>query len=186
MKRLLLFVAIAMTSLAQGQTFNDVYIGGSLEKVISQFKAKGYTYKMKLEVGALMEGKFNFEEVELYILVTPKTKQVFKVAAYFSEATGWTSLKDSYFRYKEALTNKYGQPDYEEEKFITPYYDGDGYELSAVKNEKASYSSAWIGKGNLNIAVEISKTGQLKLIYENRSAMELKRREQEELQMRNL
>ena len=186
MKKLLLAIAILATSLSYAQTFNDVYIGGSLEKVVSNFKAKGYYVSKYLDVGVLMKGKLWYEEVELYILTTPKSKQVFKAVAYLSKKDDWTSLKAQYNRYKEALIAKYGDPDSNYEDFDSPYYDGDGYEISAFANGKASYNSIWLNKGNASIAVQISDDGQVKLVYENNKNMELKRKELSEIQMKNL
>lgn len=186
MKKLLLAIAILATSLSYGQTFNDVYIGGSLEKVVSNFRSKGYLVSKYLDVGVLMKGKLGYEDVELYILVTPKSKQVFKAVAYLTKKDSWTSLKSQYNRYKEALTNKYGEPDSNLESFDSPYYEGDGYEIVAFANDKASYNSIWLNKGNANIAVQISEDGQVKLIYENNTNMELKRKEVSEIEMKNL
>ena len=186
MKKLLLAIAILATSLSYAQTFNDVYIGGSLEKVVSNFKSKGYYVSKYLDVGVLMKGKLGYEDVELYILVTPKSKQVFKAVAYLTKNSSWSSLKAQYTRFKEALINKYGEPDSNLETFDSPYYEGDGYELVAFANEKANYNALWLEKGNANIAIQIWEDGQVKLVYENNTNMELKRKEVSEIEMKNL
>jgi len=186
MKKLLLAIAIGLTSLSYGQTFNGVYIGGSLDKAINSFKAKGYSITKFNDYGVEMKGKLGFDQVELYIFVTPKSKQVFKVVAYLPEHESWTSLKGQYNRYKEALINKYGGSDDGTEEFESPYYEGDGYELNAFTLGKATYNTLWLRRENLNLAIEISQFKQVKLTYENQQNIELKRNEMNELQMRNL
>jgi hypothetical protein len=102
--------------------------------------------------------------------------------AYLPEQTSWSALRDTYIEILTTLQNKYGEPDETEAKFITPYYLGDGYELNAVRLEKIDYHAYWFRRDNLTVGVEISKFSQVKLIYENNIMMDLKDKEQGEIE----
>ena len=49
----------------------------------------------------------------------------------------------------ELFTKKYGEPKDHFEFFSSPYYEGDGYELQALRKEKCNYISFWtLDKGD--------------------------------------
>ncbi len=104
------------------------------------------------------------------------------MVAYLDEDISWSSLKYTYMRFLEILTDKYGNPDGSNESFTTPYYEGDGYELSAVGLDKVNYSAYWLNKSAMNLGVEISTFKQVKLTYENKELMSLKRTEQAQIE----
>lgn len=166
------------------QSFDGVPISGDLPTAVAKFKAKGYTIRKYVENGVILDGKVASRNIELFVFVTPKTKKLFKVVAYFDEEISWMSLKSTYEVFYDILTEKYGYPDAKYNKFIDPYYEGDGYELQAVGVEKAIFSSYWFKKDNLTVALEISKYKQVSLTYENNIMMELKKKEQAEIEMR--
>jgi len=182
MKHLIIALAILFSTFTFGQTFDGVPISGDLPTAISKFKSKGYTVYKTYEQGVSLKGRVASRNVELYIFVTPKTRKVFKMVVYLAEETSWYSLRQTYIEMVTSLKNKYGQPDEEEAKFITPYYLGDGYELQAVSQEKIDYHAYWFRKDNLTIGVEISKYKQVKLTYENNIMMDLKDKEQAEIE----
>lgn len=165
-----------------GQQFDGVNISGDLPTAISKYKAKGYTFEKFIDNGAILKGKIAQTPIELFIFVTPKTKKVYKVVGYLDEDISWVSLKGTYNRFHEIITNKYGTPDGNYEDFTTPYYEGDGYELSAVGLEKVNYSAYWLNKLGLNIGIEISKFKQVKISYENYEMMKIKRIEQSQIE----
>lgn len=183
MKNLILTLALAISVLSiSAQSFDGVPISGDLPTAVTRFKSKGYTVKQYFEQGVLLKGRVASTDIELYVFTTPKSKKVFKMVAYLPEETSWVSLKYSYSRMVETLTTKYGEADDSEAKFITPYYSGDGYELQAVELEKTDFHNYWFRRDNLTIGVEISKHKQVKLIYENNIMMELKNKEQKEIE----
>lgn len=183
MKKTLLFIAFAFVmNFSFSQSFDGVSISGDLPTAVARYKVKGYTLTKYIDNGAILKGKIMSTEIELFILVTPKTKRVFKVVAYLNEDISWTSLKSTYMRFLGILTDKYGNPDGSYESFTTPYYEGDGYELSAVGLEKVNYSAYWLNKSEMNIGVEISTFKQVKITYENKELMSLKRTEQSQIE----
>ena len=183
MKNLILTIvfSIALIS-ANSQSFDGVPISGDVNTAVAKFKAKGYTLEKTFEQGVKMKGRVASRDIELWIFLTPKTKKIFKMIAYLSVETSWTSLRQSYVDLLFTLKNKYGDPDDDEAKFITPYYLGDGYELQAVELEKIDYHAYWFRRDNLTVGLEISKYKQVKLIYENNLMMSVKDKEQLEIE----
>jgi hypothetical protein len=182
MKNLFIALAILTSTASFGQTFDGVSISGDLPTAVSRFKAKGYVLSNTFEQGVKLKGRVAGRNIELFIFVTPKSKKVFKMIAYLPEQTSWSALRDTYIEILTTLQNKYGEPDETEAKFITPYYLGDGYEINAVRLEKIDYHAYWFRRDNLTVGVEISKFSQVKLIYENNIMMDLKDKEQGEIE----
>jgi hypothetical protein len=178
MKKAILTVILTVFSIITfAQSFNGVPISGDLNTAIARFKAKGFTFEKFVEIGAIMNGKVANQPIELYIIVTPKTKQVYKMTVYFQESKTWFDIKNKYNEYVSLFTEKYGEPSGEYKKFAPPYEEGDGYEMSALGLGKIQYFTLWIGKDNLNLAVEISEYKQVKLVYENEKLAEIKQAE---------
>jgi hypothetical protein len=130
-------------------------------------RAKNYTLRKYLDNGAIMDGKVGYNEVEVFIFTTPKSKKIFRLAVYFPKKNTWSSLKSNYLDLLSILSSKYGEPTSSYESFSNPYYEGDGYEMSAVGLEKVNYLAYWSNINNLAIAIEISKFSQVKILYDN-------------------
>jgi hypothetical protein len=173
MKKTVIAICLSLVTLfsAQSQVFNGVKIDGKVDSVINQFKAKGYvltpTPGGTLDNIKTMKGMLSGQVVELVIASTPKTKLACKVVVYFPEEKSWYSLKSNYNKYVELLTQKYGSPSDNFETWRKPYYEGDGYEIQALENEKVIYRTLWRRINNLNLMLEISKYKQLRFDYEN-------------------
>lgn len=178
----ILFVLASIN--AKSQYFDGIYVGGSLETLISKYKAKGYIFDKYHEWGAMMQGKVGDKPIELFIFVTPKTKVVCKVTIYLPKKSTWWSIKDDYETNLDMFKSKYGTPDYSFTDFLNPYYEGDGYEMSALELEKVNYAAYWFDKSNANVSVEISKFKQICVTYENVANMKIRKREQEEINSR--
>jgi hypothetical protein len=179
----LIIIAFAFISFSSfSQSFDGVPISGDLPTAIAKFKVKGYVLDKYVANGVIMKGRVANSPVELFILTTPKSKRVFKMVAFLDEQTSWVSLKSEYYKYKNILTEKYGNSDETYDFFSQPYYEGDGYELSAVGLEKATFAAYWFKRDNLTLGVEISKFKQVKLVYENNQMMEIKNKEQAEVE----
>ena len=177
MKRLLTAFALLFVLTTNAQVFDGISVSGDLPTAVAKFKAKGYTLKKYFENGAIMNGKVGYRNIELFIFITPKSKKIFKFTVYFEEQTSWSSLKDDYEKYYVLLKDKYGDPDSEYSFFTTPYEAGDGYEMTAVQLEKATFSSYWLKRSNTTIALSISKYKQVELSYENDTNTDLKKKE---------
>ena len=179
MKKTIIAIAIMLfSSLTFAQSFNGVAISGSMQTAVNAFKAKGFVVTDNLQNITVMKGKIQSQTVELYIKVTPKTKQVYAFSMYFPKQISWSGITSEYERLKNILIEKYDQPRNEYDFFSTPYFLGDGYELQALRLEKCTYASYWFDKDNMNVSIEMSKYEQVNLAYENVKNVELKSREQ--------
>jgi len=107
-------------------------------------------------------GRFLNEKCEILVVLTPKTQIVWKIVVRMPEQYSWFSLKDEYTTIKNDLIKKYGEPEKEYSFFSSPYYEGDGYELSASKNDKCTYDAFW----NNGVFIGIS-FAQVKICYES-------------------
>lgn len=182
MKNLILAIGIFFSFGAQSQTFDGIPISGDLTTIISKFKAKGYTHKTTEDGVPIMKGKLaSIYNVEVFIFTTPKTKKVSKIVAYLDEQQNWYTIKGEYEKLLNILINKYGTPDSKYDFFSSPYFEGDGFEMTAVASEKCSYAAYWFAKENTNIAIEISKYKQVKLAYENEANMKIATKEIESM-----
>lgn len=179
----IIFLALSCIFLtaATAQTFDGVEVRGSLSTVVSKFKSKGYILKTSTELYAVMDGFVGSKSVEVYINVTPITKVVCKINVYLPKRESWRALKNDYIDFVTLFKEKHGDWTNTYNYFDDPYYDGDGYEMSAVELEKSNFMTIWLDKGNANYGVEITKFKQVMLVYENASNMEIMENERKRL-----
>ena len=147
MKRFLLLiisVLLALNANAQQEnkhlTFKGIPIDGSLSSFITKLEKQGFSLETTYDNAAMMKGNFGGENCEIGIYSTANANSVFQIIVAFPKSSTWASLKAIYNKYKDALTKKYGKPEVIE-KFYSPYDEGDGYEMSAIKADKCLYSS---------------------------------------------
>ena len=160
-----LFLSVAITNIkAQSSinhlTFKNIPITGSLSNMINKLQASGYELKDSDDSSALFEGKFANEDCYIIVYTTKKSKLVYHVAIVFEGSNSWTLLKSDYTRLKKQLREKYNIKPNSTETFLSPYYEGDGYELQALKLSKCFYNSRF-RLDNGTITLLISKEGVL-------------------------
>jgi hypothetical protein len=177
MKQILTVLALIFSFTINAQVFDGVSVSRDLATAVSKFKVKGYKLRKYIENGVIIDGKVGNRNIELFIFVTPKSKKIYKFTLYFEEQTTWSSLKGDYDKYYEIFKEKYGKPDEDYSFFSNPYEAGDGYEMTAVKLEKAIFSAYWFKRENTTIAISISKYKQVEITYENDTNMNLKKKE---------
>lgn len=169
--RKLLFALFAIMSMAafnlNAQSLSGVPISGDFNIAVQNFKNKGFVVKNLPEEGAILKGKMGVNQVELFIFKTPITKKFYKAVVYMEEEVGWYSLKRTYDKFVNLFVDKYGDYSGYLEKFKDPYYEGDGYEMTALSQEKVDWFTYWNNQPNLYLSVEISKFKQVKIVYEN-------------------
>lgn len=181
MKKLILAMLLLATTISYSQTFNGVAVSGQTKSVVDSFKVRGFSEIQRTDGVVIMKGKLMGKNFELYIISTPKSNQVYKVSGYFDEETSWYSIKSEYNALHDILIQKYGKPDNKYNSFLKPYYEGDGYELQAIANDKSNYASFWFGKDNANISVKISKFKMITITYENAKLVEVNDKERAEI-----
>lgn len=158
--------------------FMGIEVSGNYENFKDSLKGKGFTYISSFETLHKFYGKFANEIVTLNVLASLKTNTVFKVIVYFPEREGWRELKKDYFSKKEIYKLKY-PIDRDYEFFSSPYEDGDGYEMRAVSRGKCNYVSFFLAMGG-HIIIEIDKSAQIKVVYEDRENIKIGQKELEQ------
>lgn len=180
MKALLLSMTVLLSaSSLHAQTLIGVAISGRLQTCMAGFEKQGFRYVKDNPHGVTMSGKMYDRPVELYIVVTPRSKTVCKVSLYFPKRQSWSALMNEYEQLRHQLTKALGTPDQQEATFQLPFKSGDGRELEALRSEKCSYSTIWLNKGNTHAILEISEFLQVYMAVENRENMELWERERD-------
>ena len=183
MKRLLTLVFIIFSSLSNAQSFDGVRIDGTLNSKIQQYRLKGYVLNKMGPNGAVMKGTIAGRSVELLIFTTKKTKLVYKMIVYLPVHTNWPDIKSEYTKFVDLFIEKYGKPDHEFDFFRDPYYEGDGYEMSAITLDKVVCSAFWLNRNNLTVSVSISKYKQVEITYENDKNTEIATQETLEINL---
>jgi hypothetical protein len=161
--------------------FLGIEVDGKRDEVIEKFKAKGFIVKGDIDKPVVsMNGSVGNINFELIIVSSPKSKIVRKFSVYLPEQSSWNSLLNDYTRYKKTLTDKYGNPGDSFDFFSSPYKLGDGYEMTAVAAEKATYAAYWTLKG-YSLSIEISKWKQVRISYENDNNSKIAEKEQKDI-----
>jgi len=196
MKKWILSVVIVVANFLSAQSvapvtgvpqFMGIPIEGDALVFINKLKSKGFKVKKYDAIVTTMTGVFlgNLTN-EVLIIHTPKSKKVWKVVVYMQEQIGWSSLKSEYVSLLSKLNNKYGEPSSSYFSFMSPYEEGDGYEMNAVELEKTNIVAWWNlthqdGTESGTITLELSKWKQNKISWENATNAALKVKEQAEL-----
>ena len=182
MKRFLLTFCAVLFSIAvfaqEHMTFKGIPMGCDLTTFVSKLKDQGFTQeKLNVDIAVLTGDFAGKTNCRILVAATKQTKQVWKVVVSFPERTSWYSLKDEYQSFKKSYTNKYGKPE-SYEFFSSPYKEGDGYELQAVRLDKCNYSSFFkLDAGT--IWLTISEDENVDVHYEDKITYQLKNKEQE-------
>ena len=189
-KRIIVTIALAITFIIMGVSayaqdsvshleFKGIPLNGEIDGFVKKLQTQGFTIVKKDDIGIIMSGQFTGKDAEVMVLNTKKTKTVWKVVIYLPKQTSWYSIKSEYNYYTEMFTKKYGKPSHTFSFFSKPYYEGDGYEMSALRNDKCTYYSSYHTQEGV-ISVEISKYQQVKIAYEDSVNTELMDKEKEE------
>jgi hypothetical protein len=92
----------------------------------------------------------------------------------------WLQAKLCYNKLSKALAGKYGVP-YVGEFFQSPYYEGDGYELSAISQGKGTFLRVWPKEGESeSVVLTIKGEGYVRLTYKSPQHQEDRKRAIEE------
>jgi len=164
MKKITLsLLLIVCTFITYSQEFIGIKVEGTRESVIAKYKAKGFKVSIPpSNTATTMSGVVDNNKVEVLIVSTPVTHKVWQIQVYLEKDVSWEDIKNRYESYLNLLTEKYGAPSSSFNFFKDPYYEGDGYEMSAITLSKVVYAAFW-----KNVAINISEWKQVCIKYEN-------------------
>ena len=159
--------------------FMGIPINGHISAITPRLQAKGLTLKDKSNDDCyVFTGKFaGYDEAEIFVFNTIKSKTVWKVVVYLPEKNEWSSLKSQYERLKESFNTKY-EIENEFHFFQSPYYDGDGYEMTALKTGKAHFVTFYKTQ-NGGVSIGMSEFKQIRISYEDKINVEIQKKEKE-------
>lgn len=162
---LLAFFAVTASAQTGHLEFMGIPITGTPIQMGQKLKAKGFTFKGNLDEDIReYTGKFAGNNVSLY--VASQNNNVWKIVVDYIRSNSFTTLKSAYNKMVTQFTLKYGDPMGHFEYFKDPYYEGDGFELQALKLQKCCYFTGWsLEKGN--ISVTISAIPSILISYED-------------------
>lgn len=164
MKKTIILLALVITSIASySQEFIGIKVDGTMESVVAKYKAKGFKVSISPSSSTTtMDGIVDNNKVEVLVVSTPITHKVWQIQVYLPKDVSWEDIKKRYNDYFQVLTEKYGSPIQSFNFFKDPYYEGDGFEMSAIKNDKVVYSAFWD-----RVGLSISEWQQVCIKYEN-------------------
>lgn len=158
-------------------TFRDIPINGSEKEFGNKLLEIGYEATAH---PSAFTGKFIGEDCTIFLLSSEYTKSVYSIGISFNSENRWITLKSTYNNIKEMYSEKYGKPSMSREYFDSPYYDGDGYELSAVKQNKCNYISFWeMENGSISLAIHTDCS--IALLYSDKANKELDKKTKENI-----
>lgn len=150
-------------------TFKGIPIDGNVNDFAAGLSKEGFTQIRDLEDNSiLLNGRFADFDAVIILQAIPKSKTIWKVLVITKEAyTSWSSIKADFEKYKELYTKKYGKPSNDFHFFSPPYYEGDGYEMQALKLDKCSYFTVFeLPEGPISLKIE--QEGFIVFGYEDR------------------
>ena len=134
-------------------SFQGIPLEGSLNKFVKKLQKKGYILEFEGECNARLTGKFANSDVMLLVASTPISDEVYQVMVFFVENI-WSNAKNRYLKFKDMLSKKYGDFSDIAEVFFDPYYEGDGYEFTAIRmGEGAYYSRIDLPLGSVSVQI---------------------------------
>lgn len=158
----LVFKVITMIAFAQTSehlSFKGVPIDGTLNEYISKMKQVGFQHIGTENGMAIMNGDFaGYKDCLVGISALQQKDLVYKIGVLFPEKDTWSRLSTNYFDLKEMLTEKYGKPSEEVEKFDVESFQlplDDNDKMHEVGMDNCKYYSIWnTDKGEIQLSIE--------------------------------
>lgn len=176
MKKLFLIAVLILVSIVsvnaqeQHMKFMGIPIEGTVSDFSSKIVSKGFELKWSGNGCNVYKGSFLNEDVTVFVLGSTDSPLLLGVNIEFPKQLSWSNLSTRFDDYGELFSKKYGQPYKQRRKFTSPYYNGDGYEMSAVRLEKCEYETTWKTAEGL-IRISINKKCCVTIDYANLSAL---------------
>lgn len=176
MKKYFLILAVfLLSSISYSQEasnhlkFKGIPIDGSLSEFTSKMKAKGFEYIGTEDGMAVFSGEFaGYKQCYIIAKSLKSTNKVSQVAVAFGDYDTWSRLHNSYATLKSMLTQKYGSPTEEIEKFESTFEPTDDNDkLHEVQFNRCKYISLWENEnGDIELSIDHLKSDCIvQLIY---------------------
>ena len=163
MKRILTIVAFIfsfMFVMAQTPnnhlTFKGIPITGTIENFARELGAKGFEKILSNKLGVVFKGEFaGYSGCRIYVYKIPNRNIIYQVDVAFPEESSWAYLEKEYYKLKDMLTNKYGEPDLHSETFKEGALTfSDAAKMSSLKEGNCDYWTEWkVDKGYIQVKI---------------------------------
>lgn len=177
---LLFFLFIALSPILHAQNklqFKGIPIEGSVKTFISKLQAQGA--KLENTEDDLYFFSDSFAGVSNCTIVVSHYKDsIVGLNVYLPKKTSWVDLKIDFVKFEESYTKKYGKPSDSFKFFNYPYYEGNGYEMSAVSMGECHYETFWDVENGW-ISLEISKSKCIAIQYDYKNGVRFRKQQQE-------
>ena len=168
MKKLLLTIcSLLFCVLSYAQTehlmFKGLPIDGSKQEFVKELQRQGYVYVDD----DILSGTFIGRDSYVFIYDTPITNTVWQVGVLFKSAYDtWSLIKRIYDDLVDVYTKKYGAPILDQKEFKSPWREGDGHELFALRSDRCVYRTVFVYiKDGMDIGcVEIRMANDCRII----------------------
>lgn len=160
--------------------FKGMPINGHIDDFVELFINDGFSLSENNVANSVaLNGNFAGQKAGILISATIISKTVYQVCVMFEKIPSFWSAKSKFNEFVESYTKKYGIPTRSLRSFNSPYYEGDGYEDSAMRLGKVNYASIWtLDEGS--IIVTIMNTGATAIMYRDAVNEKLENAERQE------
>lgn len=111
---------------------------------MKELQSQGYNVP-KMGDDDILSGTFIGQDSYVFIYDTPITNTVWKVGVLFkSTYDNWSTIKRVYDDLVDVYTKKYGAPILDQKEFKSPWREGDGHELYALRSDRCVYRTAFV------------------------------------------
>jgi hypothetical protein len=156
---LVVCVSFAQTSADSSKhlAFKGIPLDGTLDQYVSKMKANGFEVLKSEGDLAMLKGDFaGYKDCYVGVSTLKQKGPVHKIGVFFPEKDKWSTLSGDYFNLKQLLTEKYGNPTKESEKFdrlIEPR--DDNMRMHEVRMDRCKYFSIWdTDKGEIQLSID--------------------------------
>ena len=168
MKKLLLTIcSLLFCVLSYAQTehlmFKGLPIDSSKQEFVKELQRQGYVYVDDDKLSGTFIGRDSY----VFIYDTPITNTVWQVGVLFkSTYDTWSLIKRIYDDLVDVYTKKYGAPILDQKEFKSPWREGDGHELFALRSDRCVYRTVFVYiKDGMDIGcVEIRMANDCRII----------------------
>lgn len=153
-------------------SFKGVPINGTLSEYVAKMKQNGFEHLGTEDNTAILNGDFaGYKDCHVGVSTLKQKDLVYKIGVIFPDRDTWSTLSANYFDLKEMLSEKYGNPKEEVEKFDVQSFElplNDNDKMHEIKMDNCKYYSEWqTDKGEIQLSIDhIDMTNCfVKLVY---------------------
>lgn len=170
MKRIVLSLIISIIGLTaysqEHMKFKGIEMNTTTPKFAKKLIKEGYVQDYRKDDTFILKGDFAGYNAKIYLYPNNSKQIMYAVASV--ECYTWGHLKSVFNTFLQLLTQKYGNPLLSSHTFKESYSEGDGNELTALRNGYVEWDDRWLfleGKIFLQMSADVVGTPMVTLTY---------------------